>query len=77
MKTRRIIKDQRMLEPLNQIFCIPRTARKKRIPIGNLTSQYFANYLSFFDHFVKEELKVKRYIRYMDDCLSGVRTRQK
>jgi len=40
------------------------------IPIGNLTSQYFANYyLSKFDHFIKEQLKIKIYLRYMDDML--------
>jgi retron-type reverse transcriptase len=38
------------------------------LPIGNLTSQFFANvYLNGFDHFVKEQLKVKRYLRYVDD----------
>jgi retron-type reverse transcriptase len=38
------------------------------IPIGNLTSQLFANiYLNKLDHFIKEELRVKYYIRYMDD----------
>ena len=40
----------------------------KGLPIGNLTSQFFANvYLDVFDHFVKDELGIKRYIRYMDD----------
>jgi len=38
------------------------------IPIGNLTSQFFANvYLNPFDHFVKDELRCPSYIRYMDD----------
>ncbi len=42
--------------------------RKKGLPIGNLSSQFFANiYLSSFDHFVKEELGVKNYLRYVDD----------
>lgn len=42
--------------------------RRKGLPIGNLTSQFFANvYLNGFDHFVKEELKVKNYLRYVDD----------
>lgn len=42
--------------------------RKKGIPIGNLTSQFFANlYLSDFDHFIKEDLKAEYYIRYCDD----------
>jgi len=41
---------------------------RRGIPIGNLTSQFFANlYLNGFDHFVKEELKAKYYIRYCDD----------
>ena len=38
------------------------------IPIGNYTSQYFANiYLSELDYYVKYELKVTYYLRYMDD----------
>jgi hypothetical protein len=38
------------------------------LPIGNLTSQVFANiYLNDFDHYVKRELKVKWYGRYVDD----------
>lgn len=40
------------------------------LPIGNLTSQVFANfYLSLFDHYVKHELKVEKYVRYVDDCV--------
>ena len=42
--------------------------RRKGLPIGNLTSQFFANlYLSPFDHFVKRQLKLKHYLRYVDD----------
>ena len=38
------------------------------LPLGNLTSQLFANiYLNEFDQFVKHKLKVKHYIRYADD----------
>lgn len=38
------------------------------LPIGNLTSQVFANfYLSEFDHFIKHTLKIKHYVRYVDD----------
>lgn len=38
------------------------------LPIGNLTSQLFANiYLNEFDQFIKHELKVKHYARYTDD----------
>lgn len=42
--------------------------RRRGLPIGNLTSQFFANiYLNGFDHFIKENLKVKAYLRYVDD----------
>ena len=42
--------------------------RRRGLPIGNLTSQFFANlYLSPFDHFVKEQLKASKYLRYVDD----------
>jgi retron-type reverse transcriptase len=40
------------------------------IPIGNLTSQFFANvYLDGFDHRIKEELGVRAYLRYVDDMV--------
>ncbi len=40
----------------------------KGIPLGNLTSQLFANiYMNEFDQFIKQKLKVKYYIRYADD----------
>jgi retron-type reverse transcriptase len=40
------------------------------LPIGNLTSQHFANlYLGELDHLLKERLRVKGYLRYMDDLL--------
>jgi len=43
---------------------------RRGLPIGNLTSQLFANiYLNKLDHFVKEILRVKWYARYMDDFL--------
>ncbi|MDD4091928.1 MAG: RNA-directed DNA polymerase [Smithellaceae bacterium] len=42
--------------------------RRKGIPIGNLTSQFFANiYLNDLDHFIKERLHCRAYIRYVDD----------
>ncbi len=41
---------------------------ERGLPIGNLTSQYFANiYLNELDQFVKHELKAKHYFRYVDD----------
>ena len=44
------------------------------MPIGNLTSQFFANiYLDPLDQFIKHRLKVKKYARYVDDlfCMGG------
>jgi len=42
--------------------------KNQGIPLGNLTSQYFANiYLNELDKFVKHKLKIKYYIRYTDD----------
>ena len=44
--------------------------RGRGLPIGNLTSQFWANvYLNGFDHFVKRELKCEGYVRYVDDFL--------
>lgn len=47
------------------------------IPIGNYTSQFFANiYLNEFDHYIKEVLKIKYYVRYMDDFILLVSTKE-
>ena len=44
--------------------------RPRGLPIGNLTSQFWANcFLNPFDHFVKRELRCKGYLRYVDDFL--------
>ena len=63
----RKIKDKRMSYLLEKII---RNGGKdgKGLPIGNLTSQFLANvYLDIFDHFVKDKLRVRYYVRYMDD----------
>ena len=55
------------IEELNNI---PLYKYNKGISIGNMTSQIFAIfYLNDLDHFIKEKLKVKYYIRYMDDSI--------
>lgn len=47
------------------------------IPLGNQSSQWFANfYMSSFDHYVKEKLGVKLYLRYMDDFCAIVETKE-
>jgi retron-type reverse transcriptase len=44
--------------------------RRRGIPIGNQTSQFFANvYLDPLDHFVKDRLGINGYVRYVDDFL--------
>lgn len=50
-----------------------RKSAAKGMPIGNLSSQLFANiYLHDFDHWVKESLRVAAYVRYVDDiCILG------
>ena len=49
---------------------IPFYKKGKGIPIGNMTSQIFAIfYLNGLDHFIKEKLHIKYYIRYMDDFI--------
>lgn len=54
-----------LLPPHKTLFKIP---KHKGLPIGNLTSQFFANvYMNDFDNYVKRVLKVKHYIRYVDD----------
>jgi retron-type reverse transcriptase len=51
--------------------------RRRGLPIGNLTSQFFANYyLGFLDHFVKESLRCKGYVRYVDDFVLFADTKQ-
>jgi len=68
----RQFKDRRFLALLGCIVDhnAPNHEPGRGIPIGNLTSQYFANvYLDQLDHFVKEQLHIKRYLRYMDDFL--------
>ncbi len=66
------IADEQFLGLIDKI--IDSNGSDKGLPIGNYTSQYFANlYLAYFDHWVKEDLRVKYYFRYMDDMviLSG------
>jgi retron-type reverse transcriptase len=44
--------------------------RRAGIPIGNLTSQFFANlYLDDLDHYIKQVLRVRPYLRYVDDMV--------
>lgn len=62
---RRKFKDQDLLWLLDEII-----DSAKGLPIGNYLSQYLANfYLTYFDHWVKENKQVKYYFRYADDLV--------
>ncbi len=61
------ISDKRILWLIRKILKNS-SCESKGMPLGNLTSQFFANvYLNELDQFVKHKLKVKSYIRYVDD----------
>lgn len=69
-KLKRLFKDNQLLCLFDRIIDSYHTHEGYGVPIGNLTSQYFANfYLSEIDHFAKEELKIPLFVRYMDDIL--------
>ncbi len=64
----RRFKDPDLLDLFGRLLATYRTGPGKGMPIGNLISQHLANfYLGPADHFVKEERRVRGYVRYMDD----------
>ena len=67
---RRKFKDKDLLWLLDDIVDSYDNGNPKGIPIGSYTSQYFGNfYLSYFDHWAKEEKRIKYLLRYMDDIV--------
>ena len=65
---KRKIKDKDLLWLINEILYAQK--REKGLEIGNYTSQMFANiYLNEVDQYIKHELKVKYYCRYLDDSV--------
>jgi len=71
---RRKISDEKVIWLIKQILSNSTSViggggeERKGMPLGNLTSQFFANvYLHELDYFVKHKLKAKYYIRYVDD----------
>ncbi|MBX2844069.1 MAG: RNA-directed DNA polymerase, partial [Flammeovirgaceae bacterium] len=65
-----LFKDKKLLQIFIQIIDSYANAPQKGLPIGNLSSQYFANhFLGKADHYIKEQLQVKAYLRYMDDMV--------
>lgn len=68
--TRRVkdMKTYNLIKEIIESFSVDR--KRRGIPIGNLTSQIFANiYLNEFDRFVKHTLKPQEYLRYGDDFI--------
>ena len=69
--TRKLIKDARVIGLLDGIIDGYEKSPGRGVPIGNLTSQFFANlYLSGMDHCVLEKLRPRAYCRYMDDFVA-------
>ncbi len=66
---KRKIKDEKVTNLITKILRNHHSNKNgKGMPLGNLTSQFFANvYLNELDYFIKHELKIKYYIRYVDD----------
>jgi len=61
------VSDKRIIWLIRKILANS-SSQGRGMPLGNLTSQFFANvYLNYFDWFVKNKLKAKYYIRYVDD----------
>lgn len=62
---RKKLKDPELLKLLDDIV-----DSAPGVPIGNYISQFFANlFLTYFDHYLKEDLKVRFYLRYADDMV--------
>lgn len=62
----KVFKDKKFLNLISEIIY----STDKGLPIGNYISKFAANlYLTWFDRYVKQELKVKYYFRYCDDMV--------
>ena len=66
----RLFKDPLLLSYFSQLINGYEVDKDRGVPIGNLTSQYFANhYLAVADHYAKERIGCGAMVRYMDDVL--------
>ncbi|MBO5005683.1 MAG: group II intron reverse transcriptase domain-containing protein [Clostridia bacterium] len=71
---KRKVKDKKLMRLIEEI--VYSNKGKKGIPIGNYTSQIFANiYLNEIDQYIKHKLKCKYYFRYMDDSIILLKTK--
>ena len=66
----RMFKDHRLLAIFAKIIDSYQASPGRGLPIGNLTSQYLANhYLADLDHYIREQIGIGTYVRYMDDMI--------
>ncbi len=74
---KKFVKDKKLYNFTKLLIYDGREPNEKvGIPIGNYTSQYFANiYLNELDQYVKRELHIKYYVRYMDDFIFLLKTK--
>ena len=69
------IKDVKLLEFTKLLIFCNRKEISVGIPIGNYTSQFFANiYLNELNSYIKRTLKIKFYVRYMDDFQTTIQS---
>ncbi len=75
---RKHVQDHRLMKLLEQIIVGFSTGPGKGIPLGNLTSQLFANiYLHELDWHIKHKLRIRHYVRYCDDFVMLTSSRSK
>ena len=66
----RLFKDKLLLNYFDALIDSYEASEGRGLPIGNLTSQYFANhYMAVADHYAKERLRQPAMVRYMDDVV--------
>ncbi len=66
----RHFKDMRLLALFEKIIRSYQASLNYGLPIGNLTSQYFANFfLAVSDHYILEKVRIPAFVRYMDDMV--------
>ena len=75
---KRLFKDKILLGIFYQIIDSYSDSPQRGLPIGSLCSQYLANhYLCGLDHYIKEALRMRAYVRYMDDMVLWHRDKPK
>lgn len=69
-QTNRLFKEKKLLNIFSDIIDSYENSSGHGLPIGNLTSQYLANhFLTPADHFIKKNVRLPAYVRYMDDMI--------